>query len=550
MLHALFISIIESAIALGLVASAVTALRPSGKARFHMWATVLLIAFAGFGASLIASHRPAPTTAPPFNRLDVKIGDVLGREMSPTRKLGAPARAANEIRTLASEGESVERWVERIWLLGALFCAARILLSVLQTMRFRRRAAMRTGRSFEVDPRVSELISGLPPKVRIVELETGTSPAFLGYGSPLIALPKRLFKDFTPDELRFIVAHEVEHWRRRDDYVDLASRLLTALLWPNPSVHLARRFMVIERECACDHAASRFLRSGIEAADCLWRSAQTLGLAPTANALAALGSSSQLVTRIRRLVAPRAQRELSRKILFSAIAPLIAMAMFVAALASPATIRSPNVDRSAARNHDPFDSLQNGATTMNDLQWAGRQLETGEIARREKRFADARADFAAAATWYATHGPTRMRVHALTRQAQIERDLGNYDAAIGFQQTALQLQREIGSDGLPHVVRHLADMLDDAGRHEDASPYYSEMEMLYRNSSSTPPLEMANAVRSLAVHAEHVGDKKRAAQLWIEARDRYSKLDQLFSDLTGEQRNPGVEEAERRLALL
>ena len=186
---------------------------------------------------------------------------------------------------------------------------------------------------------------------------------------------------------------------------------------------------------------------------------------------------------------------------------------------------------------------------MSDLEWAGRKLESGEIARREKRFADARADFAVAADWYATHGPIRMQVHALTRQAQIERDVGNYEAAVGFQQTALQLQRDTGPEGLPHVVRHLADILDDAGRHRDASPYYAEMEKLYRNSSATPPLEMANAIRSLAVHAERIGDKKRAEQLWVEARDRYAKLDHVFLQLTGERRNPGVEEAERRLAL-
>lgn len=187
-------------------------------------------------------------------------------------------------------------------------------------------------------------------------------------------------------------------------------------------------------------------------------------------------------------------------------------------------------------------------TTMHDSQWAARKLESGEIARREKRLSDARADFEVATTWYVLHGPIQMQVHALTRQAQIERDLGAYDAAIDLQKRALQLQRTIGPDGLPHVVRHLADIMEDAGRYDDASPYYVEMEMLYRNNSTIPPLEKANAIRSLAVHAEHVGDKKRAQQLWTEARDRYSKLDQLFADLTGEQRNPGVEEAERWLA--
>jgi beta-lactamase regulating signal transducer with metallopeptidase domain len=543
MLHALFISVVESAIALGLVASTVTALRLSAKLRFQMWATVLVIALAGFGASLIASNRTAPATAAPFDELDSTMRAVLAPGISRARQMTSRTSAANEILDRASDGEPIWKWAKRIWLLGVVIYVGRILVSLCQTIGLRR-GAKRT-KVLEFDPGVSELLSGLPPGASVVALETVRSPIFLGFGPPLIVLPKTPFEDFSSDDLRFIIAHELEHWRRRDDYVDLASRVIAALLWPNPSVHLARRLMIIERECACDHAASRVLRSGVEAANSLWQSAQIVGLAARPDAIAALGSSSQLVTRIHRLISPRPLRDLNSKILLCAVVPLVAMAILIAAIASPGTAEIPRVNVSKATNH----VLHNGGNAMNDAQWAARKLESGEIARREKRLRDARADFGAAAAWYATHGPVRTRVHALTRQAQIERDLANYEAAIGFQQTAVQLQRKIGPEGLAHVVRHLADILNDAGRHRDARSYYAEMESLYRSSSATPPLEMANAIRSLAVHAEHVGDKRRAQQLWIEARDRYSKLDEVFLELTGERRNPGVEEAEKRLAL-
>lgn len=541
MLHALLISIIESAIALGLIGFVVTALRLSAERRFQLWATVLLIALAGFSASWIASQRPATSNAASVEWTEERMGLAVHAGMTGTIQLPSSTPANHQISELASAGEAYGTWAGRIWLFGVLIYAIRISSSLLRLFRLRRDAmSARTP-----DPRISNLLSDLPREVRIVELAGATSPIFLGLGKPLIVLPERLPNAFSFDELRFIIAHELEHWRRRDDYVDLISRILTALLWPNPSVHLARRFMIIERECACDQAGSRVLRGGVEAAHCLWKSAQTLGLAPTPNAIAAFGSSSELVTRIRRLVTHQAQRELNSKILFAGIAPIVAMAVFVATLASPGTAR-PHV----VQGQHSFGGLQHEATTMNDSQSAASKLESGENARREKRLPDARADFAAAADWYAVHGPAQMQVHALTRQAQIERDLSNYDAAVDFQESALRLQRTIGPDGLPHVLRHLADIMDDAGRYREASPYYAEMERIYRNSSATPPLEMANAIRSLAVHAEHVGDKEKAQQLWTEARDRYSKLDHQFLQLTGQPRNPGVEEAERRLALL
>jgi tetratricopeptide (TPR) repeat protein len=177
-------------------------------------------------------------------------------------------------------------------------------------------------------------------------------------------------------------------------------------------------------------------------------------------------------------------------------------------------------------------------------------LSRGEAARRERRMEDARRAFAAASEYYDRHGPAEMRIHALTRRAQIERDTGNYNQAIDFQKEALDLLRSTGGPGLAHTLRHLADMLQDAGQNEEAAPYYAEMMSRYEAAPGTPPLEMANAIRSLAVHAERMGDRDGAKRLWTEARERYAKLDQLFLEMTGRHRNPGMEEATRRLAAL
>jgi tetratricopeptide (TPR) repeat protein len=67
----------------------------------------------------------------------------------------------------------------------------------------------------------------------------------------------------------------------------------------------------------------------------------------------------------------------------------------------------------------------------------------------------------------------------LTRRAQIERDMGRHEAALRDQEEALAIYRELtDQSALPHVIRHLADILQDAGRHEEAAPYYREMLVL------------------------------------------------------------------------
>lgn len=73
---------------------------------------------------------------------------------------------------------------------------------------------------------------------------------------------------------------------------------------------------------------------------------------------------------------------------------------------------------------------------------------------------------------------------------------------------------------------------------------------LYRSLPDVAPLEMANATRSVAVHAEHMRDSAEAKRLWLEVRERYAALDTFFHELTGVAANPGVLEADRHLAAI
>jgi tetratricopeptide (TPR) repeat protein len=141
--------------------------------------------------------------------------------------------------------------------------------------------------------------------------------------------------------------------------------------------------------------------------------------------------------------------------------------------------------------------------------------------------------------------------HALTRQAQIERDERRFAKALDYQLEALAIQRTLDDrKTLAHILRHVGDILQVSGRHADAEPHYNEMLDLYRAESGVPPLELANAIRSVALHNGHLGNTEKARSLWQEARDRYAALDALFLSLTGKSENPGVLEADRHLIAL
>lgn len=135
--------------------------------------------------------------------------------------------------------------------------------------------------------------------------------------------------------------------------------------------------------------------------------------------------------------------------------------------------------------------------------------------------------------------------------AQQSRAAGDFYDALLQQRRAITLLRDAGDrTALAHAIRHLADILVDAGRAGEASESITEMLTLYRAIPDAQPLDIANALRSAAVHAEALGDNETARAFWIQARERYAALDGVFERLTGSPGNPGVAEADAKLASL
>jgi tetratricopeptide (TPR) repeat protein len=162
-------------------------------------------------------------------------------------------------------------------------------------------------------------------------------------------------------------------------------------------------------------------------------------------------------------------------------------------------------------------------------------------ARREGHLADAQRDYAAAVAICRRIDAPRELVQALKGLGQIERDLGQGDAARTLYEEAVTICRELHDLGtLAHTVRHLGDLHQDAGRMELAEPCYQEALALYRGDERTAPLDLANAIRPLAILREYAGRVEEAKRLWEEARGLYASA----------HVQEGVDESTARLARL
>ena len=128
---------------------------------------------------------------------------------------------------------------------------------------------------------------------------------------------------------------------------------------------------------------------------------------------------------------------------------------------------------------------------------------------------------------------------ALRRRGEDERHLPDGDGGRGSYEQAVAILREADEPLLlAHTIRHLGDLHRHAQRLELAASCYDEALALYHGHPDAPPLDVANALRSMALLKEVTGDTAGALALWQQAHNIYVAL----------HVKAGVAEARARLA--
>jgi tetratricopeptide (TPR) repeat protein len=168
-------------------------------------------------------------------------------------------------------------------------------------------------------------------------------------------------------------------------------------------------------------------------------------------------------------------------------------------------------------------------------------LNQGYQARREHRLEDARSLFETAVLKCLRIGSEPLLARSLTGLGQIERDLGDLDAALKHYQEAAQILRTLDDPlALAHTVRHVGDIQRNRRQFEAALPCYVEALQIYRADEATTSLDLANTLRGFALLQAELGSSDDAKLLWTEAGALYREV--------GVQ--AGADESERQIALL
>jgi beta-lactamase regulating signal transducer with metallopeptidase domain len=92
----------------------------------------------------------------------------------------------------------------------------------------------------------------LPSPIPVKSAPSFLVPGLVGIWRPAILLPQGLVGQLTPPELASVLAHELSHYRRRDNLLAGLHMLVEGLFWFHPLVWWIGRRLYEERERACD----------------------------------------------------------------------------------------------------------------------------------------------------------------------------------------------------------------------------------------------------------------------------------------------------------
>ncbi|HEX2722888.1 MAG TPA: M56 family metallopeptidase [Gemmatimonadaceae bacterium] len=173
--------------------------------------------------------------------------------------LSASHRLLQQNISLISVSISFIELVAILWVTGAALLIASLIVDHVRARRLIDHA----------EPVHSERIAALLTRAcaavgcttwpRVLLTERLSTPALVGPRSPVLILPKES-SEWDDEEIFAVICHELFHLMKRDLVTNILERIVAALVWVNPVVHVARRYSAFAREIAADQAV---LRAGV-----------------------------------------------------------------------------------------------------------------------------------------------------------------------------------------------------------------------------------------------------------------------------------------------
>ena len=200
--------------------------------------------------SWIGSMRSSPSS---------KTGTTMGETIG-TAPTGNVNWMNDFTLSVNSEAPSIAGYILLgIWIVGIL---AMIILVIKSALRLRNleKSALPLQ-----NPEVRKLYHlcmkemGINRNIHVYSTAFLKSPIIVGLLKPCIYLPIHLISDYNESDMRYILLHELQHYKHKDAIANYLMNFAGVIYWFNPLVWYALKEMRNDREVACDTSVLKML---------------------------------------------------------------------------------------------------------------------------------------------------------------------------------------------------------------------------------------------------------------------------------------------------
>ncbi len=197
-------------------------------------------------AALLPPQQQSPLNAPEGN-----IAPAVGEERH-NENVCSPADDFTTALSFQDIGLLLINYIRPVWLIVALSLLIRKITIYRDFIRYIN-AGLTPVPDIEMLDRLSIAAeqSGVKKPIELCVNPLVSSPLLIGFFHPCIVLPGT---DIPEKDFRYIVLHELTHYKRRDMFYKWLVQITVCLHWFNPLVHLMSREITKACEFSCDEA--------------------------------------------------------------------------------------------------------------------------------------------------------------------------------------------------------------------------------------------------------------------------------------------------------
>ncbi len=146
-----------------------------------------------------------------------------------------------------------------VWLVGILAMILLVIKSVFRLNAMKKSALPLQNKTVRILYHNCLREMNMKKNIPVYSTAFLKSPIIVGLFSPRIYLPIHLISDFNAADMRYMLLHELQHYRHKDALASYLMNFFGVLYWCNPCVWYALKEMRNEREVACDTSVLKLL---------------------------------------------------------------------------------------------------------------------------------------------------------------------------------------------------------------------------------------------------------------------------------------------------